>query len=156
MSQGNNPTCIIVLIRKILYFKGIIQFQYPMENNILGWFEIPVKNMDRAVKFYESVFDFKMHRQKMNTLDMAWFPWKEDKPGAPGSLVYNEEFYSPSEKGVLIYLTTPSGDLNQDSEKIQKAGGKIVVPRKQISEDYGFIVVFMDPEGNRIALHSRT
>jgi predicted enzyme related to lactoylglutathione lyase len=127
-----------------------------MKNNILGWFEIPAKDMDRAVKFYESVFDFKMHRQKMNTLDMAWFPWKEDRPGAPGSLVHNEEFYTPSDKGVLIYLTTPSGDLNEDAAKIEEAGGKIIVPRQQISEDYGYIVVFLDTEGNRVALHSRS
>jgi predicted enzyme related to lactoylglutathione lyase len=128
-----------------------------MKNNILGWFEIPAKDMDRAVKFYETVFDFNLLRQKMEGLDMAWFPWKEDAPGAPGSLVYNEEFYSPSDKkGVLIYLTTPSGDLNKDLEKVKKAGGKVLIPRRQISEDYGYMAVILDSEGNRIALHSRT
>lgn len=128
-----------------------------MKNNILGWFEIPVNDMDRAIEFYESVFDFKLQRQKMDALDMAWFPWKEDVPGAPGSLVYNEEFYSPSDnKGVLIYLTSPSGNLNQDLEKVENAGGKVLIPRRQISEDYGYMSIFIDTEGNRIALHSRT
>ncbi len=127
-----------------------------MKNNILGWFEIPVKDMDRAMKFYESVFDIKLQRQKMNTLDMAWFPWKEEAPGAPGSLVYNEEFYTPSEKGVLIYLTTPTGDLNKDLSGIEEAGGKVMIPRTHIAEDVGYMAVFMDTEGNRIALHSRT
>jgi predicted enzyme related to lactoylglutathione lyase len=128
-----------------------------MKNNILGWFEIPVSEMDRAIKFYESVFGFKLQRNNMGALDMAWFPWKEDAPGAPGSLVYHQDFYAPSsDKGVLIYLTTPSGDLNKDQQAIEKAGGRIVVPRKQISEDYGYILVFIDTEGNRIALHSRT
>lgn len=30
-----------------------------MEHNMVGWFEIPVTDMDRARKFYESVFDIK-------------------------------------------------------------------------------------------------
>jgi len=128
-----------------------------MKNNILGWFEIPVKDMDRAIKFYETVFGIKMQRHKMDNLDMAWFPWKEGVPGAPGSLVYNEEFYIPSEKnGVLIYLTTPSGNLDQDLEKVEKAAGQVLIPRKQISEEYGYMAVILDSEGNRIALHSRT
>jgi predicted enzyme related to lactoylglutathione lyase len=128
-----------------------------MKNNMLGWFEIPVKDMDRAIKFYETVFGIKMQRHKMDNLDMAWFPWKEGVPGAPGSLVYNEEFYIPSEKnGVLIYLTTPSGNLDQDLEKVEKAAGQVIIPRKQISEEYGYMAVILDSEGNRIALHSRT
>lgn len=127
-----------------------------MENNIVGWFEIPVKDMERAIGFYESVFGFKMERHQMNTLDMAWFPWKEDAVGSPGSLVYNEEFYQPQKNGVLIYLTTPSGDLNEDIKKIEGSGGKIVVPRTKISEEHGFMCVFIDSEGNRVAMHSRT
>ena len=128
-----------------------------MENNILGWFEIPVTNMDRAVRFYESVFGLELQRNNMDALEMAWFPWKENAPGSPGSLVYHKDFYSPSsEKGVLIYLTSPSGDLNNDQAAIEKSGGRIVVPKKQISEDYGYMMVFIDSEGNRIALHSRT
>lgn len=126
-----------------------------MKNNILGWFEIPVNNMDRAVKFYETVFGFKLQRQKMDALDMAWFPWKEGVSGAPGSLVHNEEFYTPSDQqGVLIYLTTPSGDLDKDLEKVEKAGGKTIIPKKQISEEYGYMAVILDSEGNRIALHA--
>ena len=127
-----------------------------MEHNILGWFEIPVLDMDRAIEFYESVFEFKLERHKMNALDMAWFPSKENAVGASGSLVYNEEFYHPQNNGVLIYLTTPSGDLDGDMEKIRNAGGEIVIPRTQISEEYGYMCVFLDSEGNRIGLHSRT
>ena len=74
-----------------------------MKNNILGWFEIPVNDMGRAVKFYETVFEFTLQRQKMDSLDMAWFPWKDGVPGAPGSLVYNTEFYAPSERREFLF-----------------------------------------------------
>jgi hypothetical protein len=37
---------------------------------------------------------------------------------------------------------------------VEAAGGKILVPKTEISPDYGFMAVFLDTEGNRIALHS--
>lgn len=127
-----------------------------MKHNILGWFEIPVNDMHRAVGFYEAVFGFKLQVHDLGALKMAWFPAVENSTGASGSLVYHEKFYVPSENGVLIYLTTPTGDLNEDQKKVEEAGGKVLIPRKQISEDFGFMSVVKDTEGNRIALHSRT
>lgn len=126
-----------------------------LKNNAVGWFEIPVTSMARAIKFYETVFEYKLERHQMKELDMAWFPFA-DVPGAPGTLVFHKEFYKPSTDGVLIYLTSPSGDLSNELAKIESAGGKIVVPKTLITEDIGFMAVFIDSEGNRIALHSRS
>ena len=67
-----------------------------MDNNVVGWFEIPVLDMDRAVNFYEYVFSIKLERNDLGDLDMAWFPWNEKALAAPGSLLQNEEFYTPS------------------------------------------------------------
>lgn len=86
---------------------------------------------------------------------MAWFPFAE-VIGAAGSLVYNPEFYQPSEKGTLIYFTSPSGDLAEELNKVEPAGGKIIMQKKMISEDIGYMGVFIDTEGNRIAIHSRS
>lgn len=126
-----------------------------MKNNVVGWFEIPVSNMDRAVSFYETVLDLKIQRNKMGPLDMGWFPWKEDGLGSPGSLVYHEDFYKPSKNGVLIYLTAHSGDLDNELSRVEEAGGTILQGKKQISEEYGFMALILDSEGNRVALHSR-
>lgn len=126
-----------------------------MEKNVVGWFEIPVNDMDRAIKFYETVLDVKLSRNQMGELDMAWFPFVEDGIGASGSLVHQKEFYKPSQEGTLIYFTTVSGDLAQELAKVEKAGGKVLVPKKLISEDVGYTGLFLDTEGNRIALHSR-
>ncbi len=125
------------------------------QKNVVGWFEIPVENMDRAIKFYESVFDLKLSRNTMGPLDMAWFPWVENAVGSPGSLVCNKEFYKPSEDGVLIYLTAQSGDLANELARAEEAGGKILIPKRLIAEDIGYMGLFVDSEGNRIALHSR-
>ena len=125
-----------------------------MNNNVVGWFEIPVTNMDRAIKFYEEVFDFKLSRHILGPIDMAWFPAMEDGPGTPGSLVYNERAYKPSMDGVLIYFTAQSGDLSIELGKVEKSGGKILLPKTQISTEVGYMALLTDSEGNRIALHS--
>lgn len=126
-----------------------------MKNNMVGWFEIPVTNMERAIAFYEEVFDLSMQRQHFGPLEMAWFPLKEDGLGSPGSLVYHKDFYKPSTDGVLIYLTAHSGDLENELTKVETAGGKILQHKTQISEGYGFMALIIDSEGNRVALHSR-
>lgn len=126
-----------------------------MTHNVLGWFEIPVRDMDRAIHFYETVLDLKLERNNVGDLEMAWFPWIDDKPGAPGSLVRDEHFYKPSAEGTLLYLTAFSGDLAVELSRVEGAGGVVVMEKKLISEDIGHMGVFLDTEGNRIALHSR-
>lgn len=125
-------------------------------HNMIGWVEIAVTDMERAIKFYETVFDVKLERHQMGPLDMAWFPSIENSIGASGSLVKHDEWYKPTLDGPLIYFTAFSGDVNNELAKVEKAGGKIWVPKKQISPEIGYMAVFGDSEGNRIALHSRT
>jgi predicted enzyme related to lactoylglutathione lyase len=124
-----------------------------MKNVTVGWFEIPVSNMERAIAFYEKVFDTKLSRNQMGEFDMAWFPWDENGGGAGGSLVYHQETCVTSTDGVLIYFS--SENLSTELGRIEAAGGQILVPRTEISPEIGFMAVFMDSEGNRIALHSR-
>jgi uncharacterized protein len=126
-----------------------------MKSNPVGWFEIPVLDMDRAITFYETVFGYTLERHPMGPLDMAWFPRDPEARGASGALVKHEEWYKPTLDGPLLYFTSPSGDLSNELEKIESAGGKIWIQRKLISDDYGYMAVFSDTEGNRIAIHSR-
>ncbi len=125
------------------------------KNNVVGWFEVPVLEMDRAVKFYETVFNFKLQRQKLGTLDMAWFPWNMEATGSPGSLVCEPDNYKPSADGIVIYFTANSGDVSIELSRVEKAGGKVLMEKKQISEEHGYMALLLDCEGNRIALHSR-
>lgn len=125
------------------------------ENNVVGWFEIPVEDMERAVKFYEKVFGFKLERNKLGPLDMAIFPQIPGGKGTAGSLVHHVEHYKPSAEGTVIYFTSPSGDVKNELEKVVKAGGKMIRPKTQISEELGYMGIFLDSEGNRIAVHSR-
>ena len=124
---------------------------------MVGWFEIPVANMDRAVAFYNEVFQIEIAVHDMGELVMGWFPFAEDTEakGASGSLVYHKESYTPSAEGTLVYFTSRKGDINNEIGRIENAGGKILQTKTQISEDHGYYALFLDTEGNRVALHSK-
>jgi hypothetical protein len=126
-----------------------------LKHNVVGWFEVPVTNMERAIKFYETVFNFKLQREQMGDLDMAWFPFNMEAQGSPGSLVCMPEVYKPSTDGTLVYFTAHSGDLKNELSRVEKAGGKVVMEKKEISPEHGFMALFIDTEGNRVAMHSR-
>jgi len=118
--------------------------------NPVNWFEIPVDDLDRAKKFYETVLGIELSLQEMGPLQMAWFPMTEGLPGATGSLVKGEG-YSPSTAGSLVYFTVK--DLDETLGRVSAGGGKVLFPKTSIGE-YGFIAHFEDSEGNRVALHA--
>lgn len=123
-------------------------------SNPVGWFEIPVVNMARAIEFYNTVFDYDLKVTDLGGLQMAWFPFDHEGKGTSGSLVLQKEFYVPSENaGVLIYFSC--SDVSVTIEKVIEAGGKLVSGKKMISPDVGFMGLIIDTEDNRIALHSR-
>lgn len=125
------------------------------KKNPVGWFEIPVLNMDRAIRFYQNVFNIMLQKNQFGEEEMAWFPFDENENGCSGALVKHEDFYQPSHQGVLIYFTSYSGNLNNELSHVEPEGGKILIHKKLISEDIGYMALFMDTEGNRVAIHSR-
>ena len=123
-------------------------------NNAISWFEIPTHDIDRAANFYEAIFNVSLIPLDLQQLKMRMFPVQDPGKGVGGALCYNKEFYKPSATdGPLIYLNG-SPDVQNILDKVEPAGGKIVVPKTQISPEYGYMAVFIDTEGNRVALHS--
>lgn len=122
--------------------------------NPIGWIEVPVQNMDRAIQFYNSVFGWDLKVMEMGPLLMAWFPSDEQAIGASGSLVCSPDHYETSDKaGPLVYFTCDG--VQKTLDKAISAGAKLLIPVTQISEDVGFMSVVLDSESNRIALHSK-
>ena len=122
--------------------------------NAISWFEIPTQDIDRATKFYETIFNVSLIPLDVQQLKMRMFPLENPMSGVGGALCYNKEFYKPSATdGPLIYLNG-NPDVQNILDKIETAGGKIMVPKTQISPEYGYMAVFIDTEGNRVALHS--
>ena len=125
-----------------------------MDYNPVGWFEIPVSDLERSQKFYEAVFKLEMAPQaEEKGIQMTWFPMEMEKTlyGAGGSLVKAEGF-TPSHQGTLIYFTAP--DFDETLKRAEENGGKVLMPRTDIGE-HGWIAWLEDTEGNRIAIHTK-
>jgi uncharacterized protein len=121
--------------------------------NAISWFEIPASDLARAQKFYETIFNLKLNPLDLPNIKMRMFPI-EDMMGVGGAVVDSGGFHKPSTTdGPLIYLNG-NPDLQKVLDKVESAGGKIMVPKTEISPDYGYMAVIIDTEGNRIGLHS--
>ena len=120
--------------------------------NALNWFEISVADMDRAKKFYETVFDVKMEQMEMMGMKMAMFPAENMNGKVSGGLVEGP-MHKPSADGAKIYFNG-NPDLDVALGKVEAAGGKVMMPKTQISPEIGYMAFFSDTEGNGVALHS--
>lgn len=124
-----------------------------MNRNAVGWFEIYVKDMDRARKFYEAVFDISLEELQapFPGIDMWCFPMHDDGAGASGALVKKEGLSSDG-MGVLIYFS--SQDCAVEAARVVENGGRLIQEKMEIGI-YGSIVIAIDTEGNMFGIHSR-
>lgn len=121
--------------------------------NAINWFEIPAKDFERAKSFYEEVLDAKLETMKMDDMGVTVAFLPADWENGIGGGIASGPSYEPSEKGSLVYLNGGE-DLTTPLSRVEKAGGKIILPKTSIGE-HGFMAQFIDSEGNRIAFHSR-
>lgn len=119
--------------------------------NPVGYFEIPVTDLDRAIVFYQNVFGYEFERELVDGNEMAWFPMVEDAPGISGALAKGES-YIPSTQGSRLYFNTDN--IDDVLAKVHASGGRTLYPKTSIGE-LGWVAEFEDTEGNRIALHSQ-
>lgn len=120
--------------------------------NAVAWFEIPATNLKRSKMFYQNIFEIDMIDMDLgDEFKMAMFP--VDDGGVGGAVCEHEAFYHPSEKGSLVYFSADP-DLQLVLDRVERSGGTILQPKKKISDDYGYMAIFRDSEGNRVALHS--
>jgi predicted enzyme related to lactoylglutathione lyase len=118
----------------------------------INWFEIPVRNFDKARKFYETILDADMQLMEAMGMKSAFFPAEMETDGIGGCIIQGEG-YEPSLKGTIVYLNG-GDDLGVPLSKVETAGGKIVLPKTAIGPN-GFMAHFIDTEGNKIGFHSR-
>ena len=118
--------------------------------NAINWFEIPASNFDRAKNFYSSIFATEMATDTIMGNQMAFF---NSADGGVGGAVCHGEAYKPSSEGTVPFLNGGE-DLGPILGRVEEAGGKVVLPKTQISEEIGYMAIFFDTEGNKIALHS--
>jgi len=124
-----------------------------MPSNPVRWFEIYVQDVNRAKKFYESVFQTTLTKMDSTAKDMDYWtfpPTIQDQAGTSGALVKMQGVPSGG-MGTLVYFGCD--DCAVEAARVVKAGGKIKDNKMAIGE-YGFIALAFDTEGNLIGLHS--
>jgi hypothetical protein len=124
------------------------------DSNSLNWFEIPATNIARAKKFYENIFSIKMEEPtEMMGMQMSFFPNEPGNGKASGGIVQSQ-MHKPSVDGAVVYLNA-NPNIQKVIDRIEKAGGKVVMPKTQISPEVGYMAFFTDTEGNKIGLHAQ-
>ena len=117
--------------------------------NQLVWTDIPVTDLDRAMKFYESVLGAPIKKQEYPGFSIGLLPGEESD--VTGCLYVSKED-RPSAQGPLLYFGC-NGRLDEAVAAVTPGGGKVLQPKHPIGP-HGFRAVVLDSEGNRIALHS--
>jgi predicted enzyme related to lactoylglutathione lyase len=125
---------------------------YKMKHAI-SWFQIPVTNFERAVKFYSSILSVEFTKTKAMGFEVALFPHHRET-GTVGGALYCGNGFVPNINGTTVLLNAGE-DLSVALSKIEEAGGKILLPKTPINNGSGFIAQFQDTEGNRVGLHSK-
>jgi len=116
----------------------------------VAWFEIPVTDLDRATRFYETILDIKLRREPMGPMELAVFPYIAPAPG--GALAKGEHF-RPTEAGSIVYLAAEP-NLAAVTSRVEAAGGRVLMPPVTIPNGKGVFTWIRDSEGNTVGLHA--
>jgi predicted enzyme related to lactoylglutathione lyase len=118
--------------------------------NAINWFEIPVRDLDRAQRFYEALLERPLRREQMGEATLAVFTY--DEAGVGGCLFAGGDL-APAAQGTIVYLdAAPS--LDAALARVERAGGRIATPKVQLPGDMGAFAHVVDTEGNRVGLHA--
>lgn len=120
--------------------------------SIVNWFEIPVTDFDRAKKFYSALFSFEMAEQQMGPYRMGFLPGNSMEGDVTGAISQGEGCV-PGADGVTLYLNGGE-DLSAHLARVEPAGGKVIMHKTEITPEIGYMAMFLDTEGNRLAFHS--
>jgi len=124
-------------------------------NNPVGWFEIYVNDIDRAISFYQSVFEVTLEKLGDPTdenVQMWAFPSNYEEYGASGALIKADGCPAGGNSTVVYFSCA---DCSVEESRVEAAGGQIQRSKMSIG-DYGFCTMAVDTEGNTFGLHSES
>ena len=122
------------------------------KTNAVGWFDIYVNDMARAVSFYETIFAIKLEEilDPTGETSMMSFHGAMNVYGAMGALVKSSHG-RPGPGGTLLYFSVE--DCSIQEARVEKAGGTVIRSKFSIGQ-FGYITLCVDTEGNPFGLNS--
>ncbi len=130
-----------------------------MNKNVICWFEIYVKDMERAKKFYNAVLGTQFQEMpegpgEAGEMKMAFFtPPVDEGEFVSGALVEMPGTKEGDGACVNTIVYFPCKDCSIEEGKVEAAGGKVQRPKFSIGE-FGFCSICFDTEGNAFGLYS--
>ncbi len=131
-----------------------------MNNNVICWFEIYVKEINRAKKFYSDVLgktfsDMEAPGDAPQEMKMAFFNTADptDQDSVCGALVEMPGTKEGDGACVNTIVYFPCQDCSVEESRVEKAGGQVVSPKMSLGE-HGFCSICIDTEGNSFGLYS--
>lgn len=118
--------------------------------SFISIFEIPATEITRAIHFYKAILEINIEKMEFPEMQMGIFPYEGQMVTG---VIIKAEGYTPSANGVTIYLNG-GNNLQIILDKVEKNGGKILVPKSLHADESGYYAIFLDSEGNKIGLHS--
>jgi len=119
-------------------------------HDVVVWFEIPAGDFVRAKRFYEQVFSVALKEEQMGAMRLGVFPYAGE---AVSGCVIAGRGYKAGKDGSVVYISA-GDDLAEPLARVERAGGKVLVPKTLISAEIGYFAHFLDSEGNRVGMHS--
>lgn len=119
-------------------------------NSYISMFEIPATNISRAIHFYEALLDIKIEKMDVEGMQMGIWPYESQMVTG---VIIQADGYKPSADGVTMYLNAGE-NLQIVLDRVEKNGGQIIVPKTAHADESGFFAIFLDSEGNKMALNS--
>src|SRR5690606_11283642 len=126
------------------------------QTNVLTWFEIPVIDLHRAKKFYETILDINMVKLGDGDNEGVFFPFNraivQATSGRVTGVLAKTANNMPSGNGPVIYINA-SPAIQAVLDRVEPAGGKVLQAKEKFGA-VGFIALILDSEGNKIGLHA--
>ena len=128
-----------------------------MNKNIICWFEIYVKDIERAKKFYTAVIgtafnDTNAPGDSPQGMKMSFFSPMENQ-GVSGALIEMAGTKDGGGTDVNTMVYFPCKDCSIEESRVAAAGGVVNKPKFSIGE-FGFCSICIDTEGNPFGLFS--
>jgi uncharacterized protein len=116
----------------------------------ISMFEIPATDISRAINFYQALLEIKIEKMDVEGMQMGILPYEGQMITG---VIIKADGYKPSADGVTMYLNAGE-NLQVFLDKIENNGGKIIVPKTAHADESGYFAIFLDSEGNKLALNS--
>lgn len=116
----------------------------------ISMFEIPATDISRAINFYQALLEIKIEKMDVEGMQIGILPYEGQMITG---VIIKADAYKPSSDGVTIYLNAGE-NLQVVLDRVEKNGGQIILPKTAHADESGYFAIFLDSEGNKMALNS--